>query len=241
MYGGLVLDIGAGVLNMNVRPNIRDRSAFDRALRGSTKHATGAALGAALIATAMLPHAASATVSGTFDGTIGGVSSVNFGGLTFASGDDYTGTFDYTATLGNIDTFSFTITDTTSSQTFNSLGAGISQTAPPTGTVGGTAGAFSVSATDYLDYGSTYTDFDATLSLSGSLDPTVFPGADNFIAGAGSLFIYVPAEPIAPPYNVNGNPVETLDVGLNIPEPMSLSLFGFGLAGLAAARRRAKR
>jgi hypothetical protein len=191
----------------------------------------------------MLSHTTSAaTVYGSFEGMIGGVSSVNFGGLTFASGDDYTGTFSYDPSNANpISTFEFTITDTTSSQTFNSAGIGISQTATTTGSIGGTAGAFSVSATEYLDYGSTYTDFDATLSLSGSLDPSAYPGADNFGMGTGSLYIYVPAEPVSPPYNVHGNPIETLDVALNIPEPMSLGLFGFGLAGLAATRRRIAR
>jgi hypothetical protein len=162
------------------------------------------------------------------------VSSLNFGGVPYAPGDDYTGTFAYdTSDFEN--SFTATITDTTSSQSFT-FPAGFTVT----GSVSGTAGAFSLTATDYLEFPSTFTPFTATLSLSGAADPSTFPSVVSLFAGVGSLDINVPAEPITS-QNHTGNPEETLDVELNIPEPASIGLFGLALAGLARARRRAKR
>jgi|HubBroStandDraft_1064217.scaffolds.fasta_scaffold32471_2 hypothetical protein len=207
-----------------------------RALARKAKYAsTAVAIIAMTMGMAMLPGTARAALdTGTFSGTIGGVSSLNFGGVPYSPGDDYTGTFSYDP-LNFDNTFTATITDTTSSQSFMfPAGATVS------GGVSGTAGAFSLTATDDLEFPSTFTPFTATLSLSGSADPSTFPSVVTLLAGAGSLFIDVPAEPINS-LNHTGNPEETLDVGLNIPEPASIGLFGLALAGLARARRRAKR
>ncbi|MDR3531833.1 MAG: PEP-CTERM sorting domain-containing protein [Rhodopila sp.] len=185
-----------------------------------------------------LPGAAHAApipsvVSGSFSGTLGTVTAANFAGEDYEPGDVFTGTFTYTS--GNFDsTFTATITDVTTGSSFT-LPAGYTTS----GGASGTPDDFVVTAHDSLVYPD-YTPFTLDLVLEGTLAPGGLPNTLTFTGGTGSVAIDVAAEPVGR-YNTTGNPEETLTVDLNIPEPLSIGLFGFALASLASVKRRAKR
>jgi hypothetical protein len=189
------------------------------------------------IGMAMLPGAARAAVqTGTFSGTLNNDVSSDFtsDGFTSSAGDAITGDFSFDGS--NIPgTFTATIFDINSGDSFT-LPAGFASTA----TVNASGTDYTVNAVYPLEFVPTSTPFTATLNLDlngATLDPGNLGQTALFTGATGSLEINIPTAP--------GGPVDqtigfTLD-SASIPEPASIGLFSLALAGLARARRRAKR
>jgi hypothetical protein len=214
------------------------QSVAKRALAQKAKHASTAAVAIALtIGTAMLPGAARATLqTGTFAGTLNNDPSSDFtsNGFTSSAGDAITGDFSFDGS--NVPgTFTATIFDVTSGDSFT-LPAGFASTASVTAS--GTD--YNVSAVYPLEFLPTFTPFTATLLLDlngASLVPGDIGQTALFTGATGSLEINIPTAPGGPVDQTIGFTIDSA----SIPEPATIGLFSLALAGLARARRRAKR
>jgi hypothetical protein len=213
-------------------------SAANGALAQKAKHAsTAAAIIALTIGMAMLPGTARAAVqTGTFSGTLNNNVSSDFtsDGFTSSAGDAITGDFSFDGS--NVPgTFTATIFDINSGDSFT-LPAGFASTA----TVNASGTDYTVNAVYPLTFVPTSTPFTATLNLDLN-GATLVPGdlgqTALFTGATGSLEINIPTAPGGPVDQTIGFTVDSA----SIPEPASIGLFSLALAGLARARRRAKR
>jgi hypothetical protein len=221
---------------MNVSRLVVDRFAVKFVSSNSPRRASLAALGliALAIGPVMLPGTARATVQlGSFAGTLNNNSSSDFtsDGFTSNANDAITGTFSFdTSSIPG--SFTATIFDVNSNESFT-LPAGFASAA----SANATATNYTATGTFPLEFVPTSTDFTAIFSIDltgAALVPGALGQTALFTGGTGSLEIQIPTAPDGPVDQIIGFTVTSASV----PEPASIGLLGFALAGLAGMRRR---